>query len=115
MDMPPKTSRPASAEEDEEIRIGWRMAGIGMQVASEVAAGAILGYLFDLWRSVGHVGVLVGSIIGIAVGLWSLIGQTLKLNRQMDRLAPTKGRGTPLPPPDDDDDDDDDRWNDERR
>ena len=99
-----------------EIRIGWRMAGIGMQVASEVAAGALLGFLFDLWRGSGHLGVLVGSLIGIAVGLWSLIRQSLKLNRQMDLLAPTKGRGRPLPPdPPSDEGDDDDRWNDDRK
>jgi F0F1-type ATP synthase assembly protein I len=95
--------KPTSASEAAEVRVGWRMAGIGMQVASEVAAGAVLGYLFDLWRGSGRLGLLVGSIVGIAVGLWSLISQTLKLNRQLDLIAPTKGRGHPLPPEEVDD------------
>lgn len=90
----------ADRERDEaETRIGWKMAGIGMQVTSEVAAGALLGWLFDYWRGSGHIGVLVGSVCGICVGLYSLIRQSLILNKQLDRVAPTKGRGTPSPPP----------------
>lgn len=74
------------------------MAGVGFQVASEVAAGTILGFLFDYWRGEGHAGVLVGSLVGIAVGLWSLIRNSLKLNKELDRLAPTKGRGEAMKP-----------------
>jgi F0F1-type ATP synthase assembly protein I len=90
-----------------ELRVGWKMAGIGMQVASEVAAGALLGFLFDLWRGSGRIGIMVGSITGIAVGLWSLVSQSLKLNRQLELSAPTKGRGKPLPP-----EPERDRWDD---
>jgi F0F1-type ATP synthase assembly protein I len=85
-----------SDHEAEEIRIGWRMAGIGMQVASEVAAGVILGWLFDYLRGRGNIGVAVGACAGIAVGLWSLIRNSLKLNKQLERTAPTAGRGKPI-------------------
>jgi len=95
-------------QEQAEVRAGWKMAGIGMQVASEVAAGTILGFLVDLWRGSGHVGVTIGAIAGIAVGLWSLIKESLKLNRQLDAVAPTKGRGRPLPPEPYEDEDDTD-------
>lgn len=95
--------RRSDQQEAEEVRIGWRMAGIGTQVASEVVAGAILGYLFDLWRGTGRIGLIVGALVGIAVGLWSLMSQSLKLNRELERVAPTKGRGRPLPPDPDDD------------
>src|SRR5262245_38706602 len=97
----------ANPEIETEIRVGWKMAGIGMQVASEVAAGTLLGVLFDWWRGTGRVGVIVGAITGIAVGLWILIQQALKLNRQLDVAAPTKGRGKPIPP---DEDQEEDRW-----
>jgi F0F1-type ATP synthase assembly protein I len=90
--------------EEEEIRVGWRMAGIGMQVASEVVAGVLLGLAFDWWRGQGNIGVIVGGIAGIAVGLWSLIRAALKLNRQLERTAPTAGRGIPMQP--------DAKWND---
>lgn len=93
-----------------ELRIGWRMGGLGMETAAQVGAGALLGWLFDRWRGTGPTGLLVGSVIGIAVGLASLIRGALKLNRELERHYPTKGRGTPLPPDDDwNDDDDDDR------
>lgn len=84
-----------------EMRVGWKMAGIGMEVAAQVAAGALLGWLFDLWRGTEPVGILTGSIAGILVGMWSLIKGTLRLNRQLDRQHPTAGRGRPLPPDDD--------------
>lgn len=105
-----------SEQEAAEVRVGWKMAGIGMQVASEVAAGVILGWLFDYWRGHGNIGVVVGASAGIAVGLWSLIRNTLKLNRQLDRIAPTAGRGNPITDKawkqQDQDDDLDDDWND---
>ena len=81
-----------------EIRIGWRMGGLGMEVASEVVAGALLGWAFDKWRGTAPTGLLVGSIAGIAVGLWTLVRRGLQLNRLLDEQYPTKGRGTPLPP-----------------
>jgi F0F1-type ATP synthase assembly protein I len=103
--MPPTGSsghrpqdRPVSRSEAEEIRVGWKMAGVGMQVASEVVAGTLLGWLFDYWRGHGHAGVLVGSVCGICVGLFSLIRQSLRLNALLDRTAPLAGRGQPIPP-----------------
>ena len=99
--------RPRRAEPGGEMRIGWRMGGLGMEVAAQVAAGALLGWLFDRWRGTGSTGLLVGSVIGIVVGLWSLIRGALKLNRELDRHYPTTGRGHPLPTEDDDENDDD--------
>ena len=94
------------AESDAEIRVGWKMGGLGMEVAAQVAAGAVLGWLFDKWRGTGTTGLLVGSLVGIAVGLWSMIRGALKLNRELERQSPTAGRGKPLVDEDDDDTDD---------
>ncbi len=88
-----------------EIRIGWKMGGLAFEVSAQVAAGALLGWGFDAWRGTAPTGMLVGSITGILVGLWSLIRGSLKLNRLLDQQYSTKGRGTPLPGGDDDDDD----------
>ncbi len=93
---------------ESEIRIGWRMGGLGTEVAGAVLAGAILGWGFDRWRGTGSTGLLVGSMVGIVVGMWTLIHGALKLNRLLDRRHPTAGRGKPLPPEEDDGDDD---WN----
>ncbi len=83
------------------------MGGLGMEVAGAVVAGALLGWAFDsLWETT-PTGVLVGSVTGIVVGMWSLIRGALKLNRMLDRHHPTAGRGKPLPPEEGDGDD----WN----
>ncbi len=58
------TQGPRRAESDAEIRVGWKMGGLGMEVAAQVAAGAVLGWLFDKWRGTGTTGLLVGSWSG---------------------------------------------------
>ncbi len=82
------------------------MGGIGMEVVSQVAAGALLGWIFDRWRGTAPTGLLIGSVIGIIVGMWSLIRGSLKLNRELERQHPTAGRGRPLPPEEADNDKD---------
>jgi F0F1-type ATP synthase assembly protein I len=77
-------SRPDRARENRERSIGWRMAGIGFQTSSEVAAGALLGLAFDWWRGQGSIGVLVGGITGIVVGMTSLLRGAMALNREFD-------------------------------
>ncbi len=98
------------SESDAEIRVGWKMGGLGMEVAAQMAAGAGLGWLYDRWRGTGTTGMLVGSVIGISVGLWSMIRGAIKLNRELDRQSPIAGRGKPLPP---DDGLDKDAWDDD--
>ena len=103
--------RPTDRHIEAEIRIGWRMAGVGTEVAAQVAAGALLGWAFDAWQGTDPTGLLVGSIAGIVVGLWSLVRGSLKLNRLLDQQHPTAGRGRPLP----NDEDDEDSTGDDRR
>ncbi len=93
-------------ESEAEIRVGWRMGGLGMEVAGQMVAGAALGWLFDRWRGTGSIGLLAGSLIGIVVGLWSLVRGAMKLNRQLERGNPSAGRAKPLPPDENDDSDD---------
>ena len=81
---------PGRAEENRQRSIGWRMAGLGLQTSSEVIAGAILGMGVDWLRGDGHVGLLVGGIVGIVVGMTSLLRGAMKLNREFDAVP---GRG----------------------
>ncbi|MHC5003983.1 MAG: AtpZ/AtpI family protein, partial [Planctomycetota bacterium] len=85
----------------EQVRIGWQMAGLGFQSTSEVIAGALLGWLWDLWRGTAPTGVLIGSITGLVVGLYTLVRQSLRLNRRLDEITRQKraSRGKPAPPP----------------
>ena len=63
------------------------MAGLGMETASFVLGGVVIGWgaksLFggtDTW-------ILVGGIAGILSGISQLIRGGLKLNRQLDQAA----------------------------
>ena len=40
-----------SEREREEVRMGYRMMGIGFEVVSQVGAGLLLGWLWDRWRA----------------------------------------------------------------
>ncbi len=102
---------------DAEMRVGWRMAGLGFQVASEVGAGALFGWLFDRWQGTAPTGLLVGSIAGIAVARWSLIRGALKLNRELNRTNPVRTPRQEVSEWNESDRDDDevDTWHEGRR
>lgn len=113
---PPPQGSPTRSEA-EEVRVGWQMAGIGLTVASEVLAATLIGWFFDRWRGTGHLGVLIGASAGILVGMWTLIKNAFRLNRQLElaEKAPAARRGTPLIKQTSDSDSDtatDDDWND---
>lgn len=74
----------ARAKERREQGIGWRMAGLGFQTSSEVAAGALLGLAFDWWRGSGSTGIIVGGVIGIVVGMTSLLRGAMRMNKEFD-------------------------------
>ena len=48
---------------EDEVRVGWRMAALGMETASQVAAGALLGWLYDRWQGTGPNGVMITTRI----------------------------------------------------
>lgn len=77
------------ARQSEEVRIGYRMLGLGFQVVSEVGAGLLLGWLIQ-WATAWKWSIVVGGSIGIVVGLTTLVRSAWKLNAGMD----SKGKGT---------------------
>lgn len=108
-------TNPSEGREQQEIRIGWQMAGLGFEVAGSVVAGAALGWLFDRWRGTAPIGALVGSLLGIVIGLFTLVRKSLALNRRLEEAARRRrARGeappAPLPMNDEDEDEDDDAW-----
>ncbi len=86
-----KTSGKSKSGEDVETRIGWRMAGIGMETASYVLGGVFLGWLVREGFGGGDGWIVGGGIVGIASGISQMIRSGLKLNRQLDRAAAKKG------------------------
>lgn len=85
--MADKRTAAERREDEAEVRIGWKMAGLGMEVSAQAVAGAVLGWLIDYFRGGGHLWVFIGAGLGILVGLWTLIKGGLKLNKKLDALA----------------------------
>lgn len=76
--------------------MGWRMAGLAWRFTTEVIAGAVLGWLVGSWLGDTNMGALIGTGIGLAVAMYSLMRGALKLNASLDRLggARSHAKGT---------------------
>jgi len=74
--------------------MGFRMMGIGFEAVSQVAAGLLLGWLWDKWRG-GQMGVIVGGAAGVLVGVVLLVRSAWKLNAELDRNAAHRRKGGP--------------------
>jgi ATP synthase protein I len=81
-DSPPSGQTPGDRPDGEkrgdaseaDILAGWyRMAGVGIEFIVAVALFAGIGYAFDRWRGSGPWGVLIGLLLGFAVGLRAMI------------------------------------------
>lgn len=68
----------------EELRLLWRMAGLGFQFGTEIIAGVLLGWAFDAWLGTQPWGVVVGAVAGILVATLDLVRRAVQLNRSMD-------------------------------
>lgn len=67
--------------------MGWRMVGLAWRFTTEVIAGAVLGWFLGSWLGDANMGALVGTGIGLAVAMYSLMRGALKLNASLDRLG----------------------------
>lgn len=57
------------------------LIGLGAQVASEVAAGVLLGLGADHLLGTERRWLIVGSLVGVAVAMWTLIRTAMRLTR----------------------------------
>jgi F0F1-type ATP synthase assembly protein I len=89
----PRTSGPAA----DYSRRMWRMSAMGFTLASEVAAGALLGWLVDYLFKTDPVGVIVGSLAGMAVGMTTFIRTALEATKDDRKERENRGRSGVLP------------------
>ena len=95
-----KPSRPSSPQVARKPR-GLRGAdasllGLGTQMMSEVAAGVLLGLGADYLLGTQNRWVVVGSIAGVVVSMWTLIRVAMRLQRADPMLrkgAPRQATG----------------------
>ena len=62
---------------------GWvRHSGVGLELAGATAGFALIGYWIDRRYQTAPWGVLVGVILGLVGGLYSLVKQSLQAVRE---------------------------------
>ena len=72
---------------DADLASSMRMAGLIWQSISEVAAGAIIGWLLDLAFDTDKVFLLICGLLGIVVGMTTFIRTAMQESRRQSRLA----------------------------
>jgi F0F1-type ATP synthase assembly protein I len=92
---------PSLRERDEvERQRLWRLAGMGGTLATEVAAGALVGWLLDKLFKTAPVLLVVCTLGGVVVGMTTFIRRAMRETHQLPENLPE-----PLPPDPEDDDD----------
>ena len=63
---------------------------MGVELASHIVAGVLLGMLLDYWLDTRPVLLIVGTIAGVVVGMAEFIRSALKAQKQSTRKGPPK-------------------------
>jgi F0F1-type ATP synthase assembly protein I len=79
-------SRASAAAEAESRRL-WRLAALGGSSATEVAAGALLGWGLDAWLGTGPKLVIIGTLVGLLVGTITFVRSAAVASREARREA----------------------------
>lgn len=72
------------------------LLGLGTQMLSEVAAGILLGLAADYMLGTHNRWIVVGSIVGVAVAMWTVIRTTIRMSKRdaADRARRAAARDT---------------------
>ena len=87
--MVPKRNGRSSNSEDQNVQVGWRMAGLASETISYVIAGGLLGWLADRGFETDF-WLPTGFIVGIVTGIGVLLRGALKMNQALDRQTSQK-------------------------
>jgi len=67
----------------------WKCADLGLRLAVALGLGAYGGYRFDLWLDSKPLGIVIGCLLGLAVGMTIVIRTVDALQRQGSDDDPT--------------------------
>lgn len=70
------------------------LLGLGTQMLSEVAAGVLLGLGADYMLGTKNRWIVVGSIVGVVVAMWTVVRVAMRLQTTR-REPPARKRGAP--------------------
>ena len=71
----------------------WKLSAMGFTMACEILAGLLLGWLVDSWAGTDKVFLIIGTIMGIIVGMTGFIRTALKANKAANRTASGAPKG----------------------
>jgi F0F1-type ATP synthase assembly protein I len=70
------------------------LIGLGTQMLSEVAAGVLIGYGLDYMLGTKNRWIVVGSIAGVVVAMWTVVRVAIRLQTPRRQPPQRGGRGT---------------------
>jgi F0F1-type ATP synthase assembly protein I len=71
----------ASTADDDERREKFAVAGAGLELAAAIGLFAGLGYLLDWWLNTLPWFTVIGSLLGLAAGMYQLLKTVNRLNK----------------------------------
>ena len=77
--LPRRRSQSTGQSESQRL---WRLSGMGLELASHIVAGLLIGWLIDRWLDTSPIWLTVGMIAGLVVGMAEFIRSALKAVRQ---------------------------------
>ena len=72
----------------------WRLSGMGLELATHILAGALLGWVLDYWLNTEPTLLIVGTIAGVIVGMTEFIRTALKAQKKAVARAAQRGPKT---------------------
>ena len=73
----------------------WKLSAMGFTMASEILAGLLLGWLVDKWAGTDKIFLIIGTSMGVVVGMTSFIRTALKASQAAGRAnSGPPGAGT---------------------
>ncbi len=67
---------------------------MGIELASHILAGLLIGWLLDKWLGTEPVWLIVGTITGVVVGMTDFIRAALKAQKRITEQRPVIPSGT---------------------
>ena len=85
----------ARSQYEQDMKLGWRMMGHGLELVGEIGAGILIGYAADWYFNTSPRWTAVGAIAGVVIGLINFIRAAIRIHAS---LGPPPTHLRPLPP-----------------
>lgn len=90
--------RPRSGARNRPVNPIWRLSGLGIELASHIFAGMLIGWLLDRWFKTEPTLLIIFSIAGLVVGMVDFIRSALRAQAAANEQTPQSR--PPAPPGD---------------